>query len=297
MKLSPILSGFLESKGQLALKGIGTIYKNRPSDEAQLPEVEGLYFRFDKNTALDETLVIYASEAAGKMKSLAKSDLESYFENGKQLLNIGKPLVIEGVASIIKLQNGTYSLHENLSLQIQGQDESRKMRTPAGHSEIDYNSSQYNLKEKAGFSITRTLLIAGGLIVISLIGWGIYKIINAENKPVTSETSLTTDTDSTISPESAPVIPQADSTAAAPVQVPDTPARAYYTLVLQDTANKAYALKRFAILKASGHPVFLETADSIRFAIVYHFPPPFSDSVSVRDSIERYFKRKGLIIK
>ena len=67
-------------------------------------------FSFDYNlkTGEDEKLVDYIVEHTNKIKPLASSDLESYAILAKQFLNIGKPLVMEGVGSIQKSQQGIY---------------------------------------------------------------------------------------------------------------------------------------------------------------------------------------------
>ena len=110
MKIEQLIVQHLYSHKQVTLQGIGTIFLNPaitlPTEgdkDFLLPE-NAFSFEFNLKSTEDDALINYIVEHTRKIKPLASADLESYLILSKQFLNIGKPIVIEGVGTIQKSQ-------------------------------------------------------------------------------------------------------------------------------------------------------------------------------------------------
>lgn len=291
MKISTILSRFLSTNGTLSLKEIGTFYTSLPADadKEQFSDAGGLYFQFEPKAKMNEDVVAFVSQQSGKMKSLAAADLESYLQNGKQLINIGKPFIIEGVGSIIKRQDGTYMITENFFNPLEEETpSSQKQHTDSG-AELNYEDYKYasNTKPVSG---KKTMIIAGSVVLIALISWMIYKLMSnptVKENPTPTVTQQVTDSSQRIKDTTA----VKDSVIVPAIK---DSLRAFYKVVLYDT-SKTFALSSFKWFKEHNYPLYLETADSVRYKIYYRYDTPFADSVNVRDSIGRRFHRKVYI--
>lgn len=289
MKISILLAKYLLNNSKLPLKEIGVLYNAPVKDSNEnYSEKDGLHFEFNPRQSQDTALVEFISQQTGKMKSLADSDLESYLENGKQLLNIGKPFVIEGIASLLKSQDGKYFISENLFNPLAGEEEDKQTKHHST-AELDYDDYKYsNAKEESGNK--KWLYAVAIFVLLGFAGWMIYhfafrkkteEVTPLEQVKSTPDINNTTTASTDTIPKKADSIPAVTGTTVAE-----------YKLVLYDTTSKWYALKRFAELKEWKHPVFMETKDSVRFRIFYRFPAPFADSNHIRDSIGGFFKRK-----
>lgn len=292
MKISTILARCLAAKGKLVLKEIGTIYNTLPSDvdKDHLSDVNGLYFEYNPKTMMSEELVDFVSKQSGKMKSLAQADLESYFENGRQLINIGKPFIIEGVGAVLKRQDGSYFLSDNFFNPLtETEDNKNSFKHGSSGAELNYDDYKYagNVTSVSG---KKTIIIIGGLLIIALISWGIYKLINYNNNA--SETVQLTepvaDSNATVAVTDTTHITKADSTA---VNKDTIAAPTFYKVILFDTNNRKFALQSIDWFQKHNYPLLMETADSIRYKIYFRYDAPFSDSMKIRDSIERKYKR------
>jgi hypothetical protein len=112
MKIEQLLISFFVQNKKFSLQGIGSFYLLADpivsKDDIQnfvLPE-NSIEFKSDKNTEQDELLIQYISEITKKIKPLATSDLESFTMLNKQFLNLGKPIILEGIGSITKKKEG-----------------------------------------------------------------------------------------------------------------------------------------------------------------------------------------------
>jgi len=108
LKLAALLAEYLYQQEKLNLTGIGTFLLDpsaRTNPDAQHLS-EGITFEHNASVKPDDNLVDFISAETGKMKTLASSDLASYVELGLQFLNIGKPLQIEGIGTLVKNKSG-----------------------------------------------------------------------------------------------------------------------------------------------------------------------------------------------
>ena len=110
MKLAALLAEYLYQQKKLDLAGIGTFLidpSSRANSDSQHPSAE-ISFQYNTSVKDDDALISFISAQTGKMKTLATSDLASYVELGIQFLNIGKPLQIEGIGTLVKMKSGKF---------------------------------------------------------------------------------------------------------------------------------------------------------------------------------------------
>ena len=115
MKTEQLIVQYLYSNKKVTLQDIGvfniTTEINIPEDSDKdivLP-ADTIQFVYDPKAPVDDGLVAFIMESTRKIKPLAYSDLESFIILNKQFLNIGKPLVFEGMGTLQKTQGGDYA--------------------------------------------------------------------------------------------------------------------------------------------------------------------------------------------
>ena len=136
MKLSQLLFPYLLQHKILHLQGLGTLSfdgvplsPEKDNDVVILP-AGSVQFKADKKAILDPEFIGFISKETGKIKPLATADLESYIENGKQLLNISKPFILDGIGLLqLKNQNLLEFIQDTGSDGIVKDTGSRKLRT------------------------------------------------------------------------------------------------------------------------------------------------------------------------
>ncbi|MBC7849032.1 MAG: hypothetical protein H7Y31_04820, partial [Chitinophagaceae bacterium] len=114
MKISGLLAHFLYEHKLLNLPGIGQFVIDKavaipePSDKNFADFLQQVKFNQKQVLRPDDELIDYIRLKTGKIKPLAESDLDSFVSEGKILLNIGKPMYIEGIGSLHKNKDGKF---------------------------------------------------------------------------------------------------------------------------------------------------------------------------------------------
>lgn len=303
LKLAPVLALFLSTNKRLSLRGIG-IFESTPAaySEASYSKnykapTEDISFTNNPSTGDDPELIKFISEQTGKMKALAVSDLESYIELIQQFLNIGKPFLIEGIGTLVKIKPGLCEFTSGNQTNEKITNTTVKELTSS--SSTDDSSSGfgqiYPRQPKAGFTLKKSfiaLLLLGG---IAFAIWGGYTLYN-RNLNVTAN-------DDNSKKNS---VPLEDTATAAVVQKPtqdnikkasqtNTPG---YKFVFETTSSKKRAIKRFNVLKQINSDIHLETIDSSLFNITVNLNIPASDTSRVKDSLNAwYYGKKDMLVK
>ncbi|MEO6720275.1 MAG: hypothetical protein ABIN67_07900, partial [Ferruginibacter sp.] len=116
MKIEQLIVQHLYTSKQVTLQGIGTFRldpsvilpaENEKNKDFRIPD-NAFKFEYNLRAEEDESLIKYIVQHTRKILPLASADLDSYVMLAKQFLNIGRPLVIEGVGTIQKSQAGEY---------------------------------------------------------------------------------------------------------------------------------------------------------------------------------------------
>jgi hypothetical protein len=308
LKIQDLLSQYLYQQKKLSLPGIGIFDLNPAVNIYELKE-EGwpentVTFTQDRTAQLTDDCLNYLVQNSGKMKPLAMSDLESYLNNGIQLLNIGKPFPLKGIGSLSKTGN-QYFFEQGSpvveKLESINPDYILKDRTKKNEDtkELDFTSE--------GRANSKKIIIAlGSLVALALIAWVVYlalpkkeaePVVTNEQQAVTPPPSITqtvTDTVKTTADTTKTLLP--DTVKTMPV-APPTVNGTGFQLIIQTFFTKAAADKKLNSLLARGHNVSVQMVDSTRYRLVLTVAKPLSDTTYVKDSLRRWYLWKAELLQ
>ena len=296
MKIEQLIVQHLYQQKEVTLQGIGSISLNPsvvlPGENEKdfvMPE-NAFTYKFNLRAIEDEALINYIVQQTRKIKPLATSDLESYCMLAKQFLNIGKPLVIEGVGTIQKNQSGDYEF-------ISGQfitpriEEAPKQIKEKLEEQVSFESET---KRDNG---RRNIIIVFITTIIALAGLGIYYYISNTKAPESEPEPIqqvqvgidTLKTDTLIKSASDTVV----------VAKPVTPVKTdgnNFSIVLKDYPTETAVYRAFAKLTQYGHKLKIIKADSSRYLLVMPFKTPVSDTLRAKDSLRIFFGGKPYVL-
>ncbi|MDH7462921.1 hypothetical protein QEG73_16620 [Chitinophagaceae bacterium 26-R-25] len=321
MKLDILFSQYLYQHKKLVLPGIGTFTLDPAAaipdeTEKQRSAVTGITYDAKAVPKIEEELIEFIRSHTGKIRPLAVSDIESYISLSSQLLNIGNPLYIDGIGTLIKGKDGRLSFTPGsyASTKLEDLTVIRESTEPRRHDET------FTRRESSGNNARQLLIGIAALITLGIIGGGAYYLYQSNAHKKTTETEATDTianavvTDSTgrtsgnaympdsnlIARDSAAIKRRADSLAAAQngSQQPDASGKMPLKYVLEVTANKNRALRRYAQLKDNGNNIQMDVApDSSSFKLYFVIPSAYSDTIHIKDSLTRFFLNKVRIEK
>ncbi len=307
MKIENHIVQYLYEAKKVTLENIGTFYLSAeiPTPEADkevaLP-ADAIRFEFDRNAPQDEGLVLYIVKQTRKIKPLASSDLESFSILARQFLNIGKPLIIEGMGTLLKSQEGgfefTQGAYVNTKIDLHGGGPLREKASE----EISFSSPEKKKSKVPGLWVYGLifLLLAGAASVA-------YYFFNKENtdQPLVHAPAVTIpDTNATTKLPDTSVTsqPAADTSLLKPVDsmalpAANVPAAGTYTfkIVIKEYANKILAEKAYQRLTNYGHTIILSPIDSVRYKLAIPFSSPLSDTLRAKDSLRIFFNSRTYV--
>ena len=283
MKIEQIIVQYLYTSKKVTLQGIGTFtldstillpLPNEKEKDIEMPE-GAFQFIFNPKSTEDIGLVNYIVQHTGKMYPLASSDLDSYVTLAKQFLNIGKPLVIEGLGTIQKTQQGDYQFIPGHFITPKIDDFPKQLREKRDES-ISFESHT-----KVNYS-RRNLQFAAAAFIVLLIGLAMYYLLreNTSNSPaITTEVATKADT---IQPTTI------DTVAVASLVVPKNDSFSF-TIILKKYTSEAAAKTIYDKLTSYGHQLIIIQVDSVNYELGIPFKTPLSDTLRAKDSIRIFF--------
>ena len=315
MKVDNLLAQYLYKYKRLSLYGIGifTLDDNAvfPEESAKVKtQIEGVSFVSKPSAPLDDSLIEYIKSETGKMKALAEADLDSYVELAHQFLNIGKPFYFEGIGTLQKNKDGSFSFNAGTAVPLRTEEAAERYGEPKRKSAFaQEDSNRGGIKINPG----KLLLIAGMLATIALIGWGGYYLYNSntsEDQPVSTENNIKPVPDSqlvkNITPDTslsnksvavkkdsvAAIVPK--QTIAAAITPAGSSAGGVFKFIFESTDKKARALQRYNQIKglnvlSAYHKIQLETKDSVNFNIFMMVPCAAADTSRYKDSLNAWY--------
>ena len=294
MKLSSLFSKYLYQEKKLRLPGIGEFTLD-PS--ITIPDVndklfddflQNIHFSQQSISAPDEHFINFIRTETGKIKPLAESDLDSFLSDGKILLNIGKPFQIEGIGSLQKTREGLLEFKA-------GEPPQHKMEPHNAENEGQHERSKsfYLETNSQGTGARKLLTTLGAIAGIVIVIWGGYILYNRNTSPADD------------SRESVSILPkQSDSSAIS--TMPDSFQRSgadsihngTFKFVIERTANKARAMRRYNQLLEHFAPIKLETKeDSTLFKLYFVLPATPADTARIRDSLKSWYGRRIVYVE
>lgn len=291
MKIEQLIVQYLYLNKQVTLQGIGT-FKLDPSvilpagnekdKDFVMPE-NAFQFDYNLKAAEDDGLVKYIVQHTNKILPLASSDLESYSMLAKQFLNIGKPLVIDGVGTVQKSQPGYYQFIPGVFItpkidDIPKQAREKRDETVSFESEPRVNNSR------------RNLMLVIGVVVALFVGLGVYYWLTTTrtNEPATvTEIPAVPTQDTTKKDTTSQALIDTSHVVAAPVTKTDS---ATFQIVLKNYPSSGTAERALTKLNAYGHKLVMsKSADSISWELAMPFTRPLADTARLRDSLQKFF--------
>jgi hypothetical protein len=299
VKLEQLIVQHLYNNKSVTLQGIGTIHLDpavslpqEGDKNATLPE-NAFSFDYNLKAGEDQALIDFIVQQTRKIKPLASSDLESYSMLAKQFLNIGKPLTIEGIGTILKNQAGIYEFMPG-NFVSQKLEEAPKQLKEKQEEHISFENGTSRKGNSRGF-----LLFVFFILFASLAALGLYYFI-FKNKAPKTETVVQT-----------PSLPVPDTTtkavdtthakpdSATNVQ-PVAPAikdSTNFKVVIREYPNEAAAGKALARFASFGYTqLAVIKVDSTKYRLAMPFTSPLSDTLRAMDSLKRIFQGKPYII-
>jgi hypothetical protein len=280
LKLSPLLSQFLNSNKQLSLTGIGRFILN---------DSGSITFQQDASVREDIELVIFIAENSGKMKSLVSADLDSHLELARQFLNIGKPYLFEGIGTLSKNKSGNYDfLPNNISTEKNKDNpgEGRDLTSTTENSFTDYEEmfSPKKPKGPATKKIVTWLMALAGLSLAVFGGYKVYNKTKTRKEPVDKKQEAVIIPKDTLlkSMDTIPAVAKVESSG-------------NYRFVIE-TAGRQRAFKRYAQLTGIFVDVKMDTEDSVLFKLYFLLPATPADTTHKKDSLQRLYGTRSKTI-
>ena len=293
MKLSSLFAKYLYQEKKLRLPGIGEFVLD-PS--ITIPDVnDKLFPDFLQNISFtqqqinlpDEHFINFIRTETGKIKPLAESDLDSFLSDGKILLNIGKPFHIEGIGSLQKTREGILEFKP-------GEPQLHKLEPHSSESDTHHEKVKpFFLETNVPGTSGRKLLIALGAIAgIVIVIWGGYILYNRNsNHTTTNEKNIEIPSNA----DSAAITAMPDSFQRSDIDSVKQPGS--YRFVIERTANKGRALRRYNQLIQNFAPIKMETADSTLFKLYFELPATPADTARIRDSLKSWYGRRVVYVE
>ena len=212
------------------------------------------------------------------MKTLASSDLASYVELGIQFLNIGKPLQIEGIGTLVKMKSGKFEFTADHL--VVGKIKETGIKELSATSISDESRTTYETlkpKEEKSPLAKKFFLVFLALATIAGIIWVSYKLNQNKSSPQTAleETPALTDTSNNVS--------LVDTTTAVKQPMAKASNDSYRFVI--EVAAKKRAFNRYYMLKKGNVPVQMSTTDSTTFKLYFVLPATSADTARIADSL------------
>lgn len=309
MKISDLLSQYLYQQKELVLEGFGVFHLDPTVNVQDAKEPQQVYqgITFENNSKLKSSpeLIDFLVQHSGKMRPLAISDLEAFLTTGRELLNIGKPLILNGIGTLsgIRAQHLDFTPGPFIPVRLEKEGQFRE-RVATSEEEM-FSADDTPGAPRNPASGRRTLLIVAVILVLVLVGWGVYHIatqhksgqggdttsqiqpVESSESPAAKKDTTTTATDTLKSPVTAPTAQPAATVVSGPVT---------FNVLIQNFNDLAKAQRRVDSLKKWGHNVILVTRDSTHQSVLMPFARPLADTTRVRDSLADFFGRRVRII-
>jgi hypothetical protein len=254
-------------------------------------------FKLDQATVEDPELIAAISKETGKIKPLASADLDSLIIQGKQLMNISKPFMIEGIGTLQKNHRNEIEYIPFVA-EINRGEHNKRLEEPGEAVRFDDNYLRPMVKTGSDSRfITVALLTILALGILGAVVYFVYSqsakndqpTVTLNDPPILHEN--TGNVDPTITPDSNAAGQTGSIRSLPKATVSKASSDSSFSVVLE-IAKRPRAMKRYADLREWGHQVVMTTKDSVTFKISLPIKAPLADTAKHRDSLAGFFARK-----
>jgi hypothetical protein len=309
LKIAALLTNYLYERKKLILPGIGyfsidpSLEVPDPADKNFVQFLYNIQFVEDTSLQLDEELIDYIRQLTGKIRPLAKADFESYLSDCKLILNIGKPLYMEGIGTIQKNKRGQYSF-------IAGEVSTEKVESfPAekpsernGERKFLYNS-EYTSQDNN--DSTRKIVFAAAIVIgLIIIVWGGYQLYNWSVSKAAEIVIQDDKQDETQTTDSILPINKTNDTVATPATKPAVAAQppkdtsksivpagpvANYKFVLQVTRQRSIAEGNYSKIKPGRPDLQIVQKKDSSFMIFLYKSCAVADTQKIKQELNNWY--------
>lgn len=298
MKIEQLIVQYLYLTKQVTLQGIGTIKldpavtlpaENDKDKNFVMPE-NAFQFLYNLKATEDEGLVNYIVQHTTKILPLASSDLESYSMLAKQFLNIGKPLVIGGVGTVQKNQQGDYQFIPGVFVTPKIDDFPKQIREKRDESvSFESEGKTDNSRRNLIIGITALMLLLGGLGIYYWLSHNQSYEAEPVVQAITAADTLKTDSLSKDTSQTPVATSTLTDTAAKITAAPLPTDSNGFKMVLKNYNSYEAAQKAYNRLRSYGHKIEVVKIDSSLYQIVMPIKAPLADTSRAKDSLRRFF--------
>lgn len=307
MKISDLLCQYLYQNKELVLEGFGVFHLDasvNPTDTKEPQQVyQGITFENNTKAKTPPQFIDFLVQHSGKMKPLAISDLEAFLTTGRELINLGKPLILNGIGTLSSIRNQVLDFTPGpfIPVRLDPSEGQFRERVATSEDELFHSDESHGGSRRSGSQNRMLLVIVAGLLILILAGWGVFhfafqkkstgtdstQIQPVENQaPAAHKDTTTENQNPAAKPDTARLL--------APPPAPGAPAAGPVTfrVLIQTFSDPVKAHRRYDSLKVWGHNVTLVERDSTHLSIYMPFSTPLSDTGRVRDSLATFFGRR-----
>jgi hypothetical protein len=300
LKLSPLIAQYLQINKSVTIEGLGRFYIDENHAYSEEPEKGSksgspVLYEPAPHTPTDSSFIDFVVKETGKIRPLAIADMDSYTSLAKQLLNISKPFVIEGVGTLVNNNKRVYDfIPGNFEPPRINTDNDREKKLRAAtetykESSTDhyqYSDNRQHGHSGSGLNIKRLAAVLGIVAVLGIGGWAAWKFLLNKQKKTAVTTNETT--------EGVPPAPNPADTSKAvskkpPVVITDSNQVITYK-VIHEVAGKDRAEKRFKTLQSYNDKTEMEPRDSGSYKLFVRVTSAARDTSRKRDSVRANYK-------
>lgn len=309
MKVEQFIVQYLYNNKRVSIPDIGvfsivsgTIMPVENDKDNTLPP-GSIEFEYNTRAEKDEGLIDFIVAESRKIRPLATSDLESYIILSRQFLNIGKPLVIDGLGTLIKNQQGTYDFTQGLV--ANPRLESKKVEIK----EKIQEDISFSSPAKTAPTNKILMLVLATLLLLSIAA-ALYYFLVYNKKTATplaeetatlnvdsNEAGITTSTVATSQDSSTNNGLNKDSLAAiASNTAAVAPADGYtFKVQIKRYDSREAADRAYNRLTSYGHKLLLRQKDSSSYQVLMPFNTSITDTARAKDSVRILFGGKPVV--
>jgi len=296
LKLPLLLAQYLYQQKKLTLPGIGTfvIESSQPtsnSEEKSHSSTAPVRFQESNEKEFAPELIDYIRLQTGKMKTLAHADLNSYLNDIKEFINFGKPCYLEGIGTITKNRDNSYTFVPGETISTPGKPEQKFVMS---EKPVALHENEYYTETPTRSTARNLLVMFAAIAGLALIGWGGYFFYSRYQAEQVSSMTVSADTsdNQNLQPEINPADSlqvNSDSGTTLSVSGSSSGSSAQGWNFILRRGSPAAAKKRYEQLKSYGIPVQLTVVDSTTAKVFLTLDVPVTDTARVRDSLRIYY--------
>jgi len=291
-KYEPFIQEYLSARGEVSLEKLGVFRLTKEKIVPESNEFVAPYlinFMYDRKAVTSEPLIEFIAEQEKKNKLLVAFDIESYLEEVRQFVNIGKSFTIEGLGSLtMNKQHEIEFLQETKLESKEGSDQSRRKRADT-YSGYERKSNQPARGSKVGL-----LVIFIVLVILAGIGGTVYYRFFKNDDHSVPDAAKDASADSGSQPDTLQKTAITPENTALPKQTGSVADSFLVKFIFEVTSDKLRAYNRIAQLREFGDPAAL---DSIRTDTGYVYKLYVkqkilkADTTKAKDSVQLYFQK------